>query len=77
MGILIPIDIHLFKIPKYVNIKSPAYIFLTPLSPYIFSHFSLSLSFSLMFANGSVDPGSIPGRVIQKILKNGTWYPLA
>ena len=27
-----------------------------------------------VFANGPGDQGSIPGRVIPKTLKNGTWY---
>ena len=30
-----------------------------------------------VFANGPGDLGSIPGRVIPKTLKNGTWYHLA
>ena len=30
-----------------------------------------------MFANDLGDLGSIPGRVIPKTLKNGTWYLLA
>ena len=29
-----------------------------------------------VFANGSGDRGSIPGRVIPKTLTNGTWYLL-
>ena len=32
---------------------------------------------SRVFANGPGNLGSIPGRVIPKTLKNGTWYLLA
>ena len=31
---------------------------------------------SRMFTNGPGDQGSIPGRVIPKTLKNGTWFRL-
>ena len=32
---------------------------------------------SRVFANGPVDQGSIPGRVIPKTKNNATWYHLA
>ena len=40
----------------------------------IFWHIGLM---SRVVANGPGDQGSIPGRVIPKTLKNGTWYLLA
>ena len=30
-----------------------------------------------VFANGPADQGSIPGQVLPKTLKNGTWYLFA
>ena len=30
-----------------------------------------------VFANGPGDLGSIPGRIMPKTIKNGTWYLLA
>ena len=49
---------------------------------YIFEKYSFHLDqliglVSKVFANGPGDLSSIPGRVIPKTLKNGTWYLLA
>ena len=42
------------------------------------NHHASSQKFrQLVFANGPVDMGSIPGSVILKTLKNDTWYLLA